>query len=98
MLTGPNGISGNMPHVILVATNADSVYAPRDHAGQFVSERAHTLCVTLAAHYSTTFHIRPSPVVLDAHLAHSPGVKLLKSALQDVRTSLAQVSYKLGFI
>lgn len=85
-----------MPHVVLVATNADSVYAPRDHAGQYVSERAHTLCATLATHYRATFHIHPSPVVLDAHQAHSPGVKLLKSTLQDMRTSLAQVSVIVG--
>lgn len=91
-MTGPCGMSGNMPHVILVATHADSVHSPRDHTGQYVSDHARSLCLTLAAQYQTTFHIHPTPIILDSHQANSPGIKLLKSCIQSVRSTISQVT------
>ncbi|XP_054286268.1 death-associated protein kinase 1-like [Macrosteles quadrilineatus] len=87
---GTNGISGNMPRVILVATHADTSQTLRDQSGHYVSEQANSVCVTLRQHYATTFHINRRVVVVDSHQALSPGIRLLKSLVQTERTSIAQ--------
>lgn len=89
--SGVNGVSANMPRVILVATHADAAQTPRDHGGHYVSDQADSVCATLSHHYATTFHINRRVVVLDSHQALSPGVRLLKTLIQAERTSIAQV-------
>lgn len=81
-----------MPHVILVATHADSVHTPRDNTGQYVSDHAQSLCSKLAAQYQTIFHIHSTPIVLDSHQANSQGIKILKNSVQSIRNIICQVT------
>ncbi|BES87718.1 Death-associated protein kinase [Nesidiocoris tenuis] len=87
---GNYGRTGNMPRVLLVATHADAVRAPKLTTGEFNSPHAVALTKKLRAEFSPFFDIHPTPVIVDAHVPNSCGVKQLKTILSDLKTSLLQ--------
>ncbi|XP_014251310.1 death-associated protein kinase 1-like isoform X2 [Cimex lectularius] len=87
---GSCGKTNNMPKIILVATHADVVRAPKLTNGDFNSPQAQDLTKRLRAEFSSHFDIHPTPIVVDAHIPNSYGVKLLKSTLSELKTSMWQ--------
>lgn len=80
-----------MPRVILVGTHADVVRAPRLSNGDFNSPQAIALTKKLRMAFSTYFDIHPTPIVVDAHVPNSYGIKFLKTTISDIKNAMWQV-------
>uniref|UniRef100_A0A023EZ51 Putative serine/threonine protein kinase n=1 Tax=Triatoma infestans TaxID=30076 RepID=A0A023EZ51_TRIIF len=95
---GNCGKTSNTPRVILVGTHADVVRAPRLSSGDFNSPQAIALTKKLRMAFSTYFDIHPTPIVVDAHVPNSYGIKLLKTAISDIKNVMWQGSRQMtGF-
>ena len=89
---GCGGRTGNTPYVILVGTHADVVRAPKLPSGDYNSPQALILAKKLKANFSTYFDIHPVPIVVDANVPNSYGIKLFKATLNDLKNSIWLVS------
>lgn len=89
---GPCGRTANTAHVVVIGSHADTARASRNAHGEYHSLQAENLVRQLTEKFRPTFDIHASPVVLDAHAAHSAGIKQLKAALASIRAKLTQVT------
>ncbi|KAL1139815.1 hypothetical protein AAG570_006792 [Ranatra chinensis] len=87
---GNGGRTSNTPRVILVGTHADATRAPRQSNGDYISPQAISLVKKLRSTFSAFFDIHPTPIVVDAHVPNSYGIKLLKTTFGDLKNSVWQ--------
>ncbi|XP_065333506.1 death-associated protein kinase 1-like isoform X1 [Cloeon dipterum] len=86
-----NGGAPRWPiRVVLVLTHADSARCPKAQSGEFVSSEAQWLLSQLEGHAAPALCLHPVPLVIDAHVAGSPGLRALKAILNDTRHQLLQ--------
>lgn len=77
--------------MVLVLTHADSARCPKAQSGEFISSEAQWLLSQLEAYAAPALCLHPVPLVIDAHVAGSPSVRVLKAYLNDFRQQLLQV-------
>ncbi|XP_059474229.1 death-associated protein kinase 1-like isoform X2 [Neocloeon triangulifer] len=77
--------------VILVLTHADSARCPKAQSGEYVSSEAQWLLSQLEPQAAPALALHPVPLVIDAHVAGSPGIRALKTIVNDSRQQLLQL-------
>lgn len=90
---GNCGETRNTGHVILIATHADVVRAPRLPSGDLNSPQASSLVKRLRSEFWPYFDIHPSPIVIDGHQPNSYGVKVLKTSIAQLKSTIYQVNH-----
>ena len=92
MLTA--GSVGRQPwpaHVVLLATHADQAACPKNSRGEFSSDDAAMLLSTVQEKFALDFTISDHIFVVDAHLAMSVDLKLLRAHLGDIKADIVKV-------
>ncbi|KAJ9574049.1 hypothetical protein L9F63_008575, partial [Diploptera punctata] len=84
------GVASRVARVLLVATHPDTSRTPRTPQGQYVSSQAERLLSQLTDKYGTLFELHDQILIVDAHVASSPGIKAVKSYLSDAKHKVLQ--------
>ena len=92
MVEGDCGVASRVAHVLLVATHPDTSRTPRTSQGHYISSQTERLLSQLTDKFGTLFEIYNRILIVDAHVANSPGIKAVKSYLTDAKYRVLQVS------
>ncbi|XP_069694753.1 death-associated protein kinase 1-like isoform X2 [Periplaneta americana] len=87
---GDCGVASRVARVLLVATHPDTSRTPRTPQGNYISSQAERLLAQLHDKFGTSFEIHQQVLVVDAHVANSPGIRAVKSYLTDAKQKVLQ--------
>ena len=81
-----------MARVLLVGTHPDTSRTPRTLQGLYVSSQAERLLNQLMDKYGSLFDLHDEILIVDAHVANSPGIKAIKTYLSEAKHKVVQVT------
>lgn len=99
MIAAQQGRSPWPARVVLVATHADK--APnvvKKASGEFECPDASVMLTTVQEKYQYDFDISKQIYLVDAHLAMSPDLKLLRMHLGDLKSYIVKVCQSAGIL
>lgn len=82
----------NTPKVVLVATHADKAGCVKNSKGEYISKEGSSLLSKVAQMFQFDVDIVDKLFVLDATVAATTEVKVLKQQLSDMKSEIAAVS------
>ena len=91
-IPGPSGKQVFPPKVVLIATHADKASCSKNARGEYVSEQADKLLSDARSVFGADMELAETVCVMDAHLATSPDIKMLKSCMIEAKNHVTNVS------
>ena len=77
-----------------MGTKADKADVRKTSTGEFFSKQAEELKQKVSEKFGHIFNFEETPLMIDCHAAGSPGIKTLKSVVQQRKQQLIEVSTK----
>jgi len=87
---GDSGKSHKPAFVVLVGTKADKADVRKTSTGEFSSKQAEELKQKVSEKFGHIFNFEETPLMIDCHAAGSPGIKTLKSVVQQRKQQLIE--------
>lgn len=89
----PIGHAGRLPRparVLLVATHLDKSSLTANGRGEYESPEVSVILETVRQKFEAELNIYPKAFIVDSHLAMSSEMKVLKTAISDIKASICQ--------